>query len=933
MDAKNAGLVSIPRAAYIFRLGRCVMLIRLIAAAAALSLLMGCAGAPAGKTGQASGARTSASPAAVKASTAALLAAIRSANVSGARAALDSGADPDLPGEAASWSRSGDALIPLDDLPLFAVVCSDKLSGKQKAELIGALKKAGADMNIRNAAGETALERLLTIGGSPDAVLALLEAGADPNAAPGGMRAGSPPLLFAMLGSSRYPPEEKAAMLSAFAARKADMNAKDASGVPLIHRIMDWPAGMTGREALLRILLEAGADPNAVDEKGGSVLYVLLVNTEYKGYLDLLRLAVRRGADPARLNPYGNTALAEVCQDLATPLARIGVKETEVMDVLLSAGAAVDMADADGKTALFFAANARRGDLARYLAGKGARIDAKDKEGNTALLYMFQAIAAVPDDLLKILTGPGADLDAQDPDGNTALNLAAGDDRYLNVVQRLVDAGADPALSNDDELAPLGTATQYGAKKNAALLKTKGGPLYVSRYPAGNKAPACAAVLSADLAAVQTIPLAEFSVMNGRTSLGVPATPLHLAAERGDLSVIKTLCGRKADWNVPDRYGRTPLQCAVLDGRADIADLLLSAGADPNRADNYGMTAFRAAATSRPEMARAMLARGFVPADEGAASGAVWTGNLDLLKALYAKAVPTQTVLDMCAGIGEVEMTEYIGSRMAKTEKPLAESVEQARNVAKARKEADAAAAVPLEAPKKTGGIGDKRGTFMYTVESWSPWMKMEADKKLKDYPVAIYVPKNYDGSKPCGLLVSMIHAQSSNQYPRPEFQKILDEKKIIWAGFDPYNGIYEEFKGTHECFCLAIVYNLLGYYSLDRSRIYLAGFSWGGRLTGDIVTWRPGVFKGGIAVGGCFTSRFSGTPSLGYGQSTIAMVMCTGDYDYNRKETFGGYSTLTRLGYENCLFIQEPLKGHSVLSAAVFEKALGFLDAQSSRR
>ena len=130
----------------------------------------------------------------------------------------------------------------------------------------------------------------------------------------------------------------------------------------------------------------------------------------------------------------------------------------------------------------------------------------------------------------------------------------------------------------------------------------------------------------------------------------------------------------------------------------------------------------------------------------------------------------------------------------------------------------------------------------------------------------------------------------------------------------------------------LAIVFNMLSYFSIDMSRIYMAGFSWGGRLTGEIVPKWPRIFSGGIAIDGCFTTTNRRIPSLEYGKKHISMVMATGDFDYNRMETYRGYSTLLSMGYTDCHFIQQPSKRHAIISADNFEKAIKILDTGKMR-
>jgi poly(3-hydroxybutyrate) depolymerase len=136
----------------------------------------------------------------------------------------------------------------------------------------------------------------------------------------------------------------------------------------------------------------------------------------------------------------------------------------------------------------------------------------------------------------------------------------------------------------------------------------------------------------------------------------------------------------------------------------------------------------------------------------------------------------------------------------------------------------------------------------------------------------------------------------------------------------------------NHERLVLAAVYHMFGAYSVDRSRVYLTGFSWGGRLTGEIVPKEPRLFTGGIAVGGCFTSYGRALWAHPAARKRAAMVLATGDWDYNRQETFNGYDAFLAFGYEAHYF-QEPRRGHARISGENFDKAVTLLDAAAAAR
>ena len=89
------------------------------------------------------------------------------------------------------------------------------------------------------------------------------------------------------------------------------------------------------------------------------------------------------------------------------------------------------------------------------------------------------------------------------------------------------------------------------------------------------------------------------------------ATPLHLAAEREDLDVVRALVQRGANVKAANRYGVMPLSVAAATGNAAVLTVLLDAGADPNTTAAEGETALMAAArTGRVEAITLLLNRG-----------------------------------------------------------------------------------------------------------------------------------------------------------------------------------------------------------------------------------------------------------------------------------------------------------------------------------
>ena len=123
-----------------------------------------------------------------------------------------------------------------------------------------------------------------------------------------------------------------------------------------------------GTGAAVKVLLDAGADPNAYVKRGTTPLY----GASYNGNVEGVRLLLEAGA-----HPEGKPASA-------VPLMAAAMEsKVGVIDLLLSAGARVDRKDNKKSTALHHAAH--RGDVAvnRYLLEQGLDPDQPNKKGET----------------------------------------------------------------------------------------------------------------------------------------------------------------------------------------------------------------------------------------------------------------------------------------------------------------------------------------------------------------------------------------------------------------------------------------------------------------------------------------------------------------------------------------------------------------------
>jgi ankyrin repeat protein len=98
-----------------------------------------------------------------------------------------------------------------------------------------------------------------------------------------------------------------------------------------------------------------------------------------------------------------------------------GSKFTEIVKLLLQAGAKIDIQDIDGDTALVFASNTGNIEITELLLQAGAKVNIQDVTGSTALII---ASDQGHTEIVKLLLKFGAKTTFRDNGGNTALSLA-----------------------------------------------------------------------------------------------------------------------------------------------------------------------------------------------------------------------------------------------------------------------------------------------------------------------------------------------------------------------------------------------------------------------------------------------------------------------------------------------------------------------------
>lgn len=122
------------------------------------------------------------------------------------------------------------------------------------------------------------------------------------------------------------------------------------------------------------------------------------------------------------------------------------------LDKLLAEGIDINISDADGRTALFYATSEGNHEYVKLLLEKGANVYCKDNSGYTPLHFASQNFYVA---IAKILIEYGAVIDALDVNGNSPLSDAVfyseGRGELINL---LLSLGADRDLKNNYGVSP-----------------------------------------------------------------------------------------------------------------------------------------------------------------------------------------------------------------------------------------------------------------------------------------------------------------------------------------------------------------------------------------------------------------------------------------------------------------------------------------------
>ena len=313
-------------------------------------------------------------------------------------------------------------------------------------------------------------------------------------------------------------------------------------------------AVINGHEKVVKLLLECGANVDARDLDGKTILYYavkvgrsLIIEHLLKHSPDIDNISNRSVLNVAVLGygkeyrkiienllEYGftiNFVYGNNCELLHEAVKKECLK---IVEEIIKYGVSIDFKDTWGRTALHIASEWTNPEIVKVLLHFGADINSKDRYGGTALHI---ASEWGNPEIVKVLIKFGAKIDSKDKDGSTALHIASGKGER-EIVEVLLKYGAE--IDSQDE--------------------------------------------------------------HGKTAL-------HIASEDSNTEIVDVLLNYGASINFKDIRGRTALHSATVWNNPEIIKVLLKFGAYIDSKNIYGGTALHVACMNFDSVMEVLLAR------------------------------------------------------------------------------------------------------------------------------------------------------------------------------------------------------------------------------------------------------------------------------------------------------------------------------------
>ncbi|KAK6998063.1 ankyrin repeat domain-containing protein 50, partial [Biomphalaria glabrata] len=321
-----------------------------------------------------------------------------------------------------------------------------------------------------------------------------------------------------------------------------------------------FTAVMSGNKELVKLLLDAGADVNAVNIFLQSPLFSSVLEKN----LDMTKLLVQTYKAKVNLKDYrGDTPL----------ILAASTKNKPMVDFLLKRHASRHLTNTQGISAMMEAASSGCRDIVGALHCEGYNLELSDSQGWTPLMF---ASFSGDHSTVEFLLDVGAKIDASSNLCATSLIIACGQSQE-KAVSVLLDRGASVNAKDLNCQTGLIYAARNGHKAILELLLRSG--VDVNQADVFKRTSLMHAVLNADLESLKVIIQHKADCCLGDVN-GI--TPLMQAAYMGFTECVQELLELKVPVDEANLAGNTALHFCSSWGHLDAVAILLLHNANPN---------------------------------------------------------------------------------------------------------------------------------------------------------------------------------------------------------------------------------------------------------------------------------------------------------------------------------------------------------------
>ena len=227
--------------------------------------------------------------------------------------------------------------------------------------------------------------------------------------------------------------------------------------------------------------------------------------------------------------------------------------------------------------------------------------------------------------------------------------------------------------------------------------------------------------------------------------------------------------------------------------------------------------------------------------------------------------------------------------------------------------------------PELRQQIGELRASVSDVAETDSVAALLQEFEPNDELAWTVFVPQARSSGAAPGVLV-FISPSNDSGIPA-HWLPALEEGNLLTIS--PNRAGNRERTTKRIALALSGLLHLMSRYDVDRSRIYLSGFSGGARVSGLAVGMYPSLFSGAIYIGGAEMWPGGESPQIAKQLRAKNFVFIAGSSDFNLGMVRSVWSRYRSRGLENSKLEVVRHMGHELPNSAVLAEAITYLDAR----